>query len=841
MDAEPALRDADSPESFGPGDAAVARRWATEIQMSHKRNRMYNEKCRKIWDKYHGKRGMKERNSYNALYANTEILAPSVYNTLPTPDIRRRFGDADPISKAVSTVLEHSLSYTMEGPCSTFDEEIELDVMDMLVVGRGVSRVKYIPVIESDKKHKEANEADDDEAVEEYLSSENVEIEHVMWDKILFGPGRRFKHVPWVAFIHQMTRDELIEHFGREIAENVALTNSPEDGDDSMRNPDKDEDLTLFKTATIYEIWDKDKRERVWTSPSFPNGTLKTEDDPLGLEGFYPIPNPLLAIRDSDTFIPMTLFENYKSQADELERVSTRINNLIDACKVRGIYDPALGTDITELFRGEDNDLIPCSRDARVLAESGGIANAIWFAPIDVIAKVVEILYAQREECKKVIFELTGLADIMRGATDANETYGAQALKTQFGMTRLSKMQRSVQKYIRDICRLVVEVMCKKFSIETFKRMSKVELPTDMEIMPQRMALLHQLMMAHMQQAQQAQQPMHPMQQLPMPPGPPPGMGAPQGPPMGQHPPMPMPGPPPGMGAPPMQPGPMGHSLPSPAPAQPMPPPPQPPMPPPGQPQAQGMPGQAPQLPPKPVTWEDVHKELGDEMMISFSVDIETDSTIAAMQQEDLSDLKDCITAMVQLITELGPIVQMGALPFPAFKELLLMAARKFRMGSAIEDIFDQIQQPPPPAPPPNPKLQEIQQQGQLDLMQAKQDAQIKIQIAQADAQAKGHTEQMRMQADMQIETMKAKMEAQLRQVDAQSDERQARLEAILKAQSDQHAAQIQLFIARLNNQAKIDVAEIAAQSDLQQSQIAAAQAAMSAQMSQQAANSNND
>src|SRR5215471_18691790 len=91
----------DTPKDFGTGPQAEVRRWLVELKLARKRMDDWRKGSKKLWDLYHGTRAGRKRNSYNVLYANTEILSPAVYNSLPTPDIRRRFGDADPMGKAV--------------------------------------------------------------------------------------------------------------------------------------------------------------------------------------------------------------------------------------------------------------------------------------------------------------------------------------------------------------------------------------------------------------------------------------------------------------------------------------------------------------------------------------------------------------------------------------------------------------------------------------------------------------------------------------------------------------------------------------------------------------------
>lgn len=752
-----AINTVDTPAAFGHGQEAVVRRWMVELSLAKKRMKDWHGRCKKLWDLYHGASVGRKKNSYNCLYANTEILAPAVYNSLPQPDVRRRFGNADPVGKAVSEVVSRALTFQHE--TTDFDTEIRFDVLDMLILGRGLSRVRYVPdlvqvgdIHQTGKESAETNldhEAQEGEQNEE-LAWENAPIEHVAWDKYLCGPGRTFKEIPWWAFRHDLTREELIDRFGEGIGGIIPLNGGPDDPE--LQRVTDDQTMALFKTAEIWEIWDKESRTVIWVCQQYPKGPCKTEDDPLELDHFFPIPEPLRALDDSDTFTPTALYDQYREQAEELDRISTRINKLVDACKARAIYDPSLGTQISELFRGADNDLIPASDSIKQLYEAGGIEKAIWFAPIEQIVVVVKTLYEQRAECKQVIFELTGIADIMRGATEPEETYGAQALKTQFGMTRLARMQRSVQRYIRDIIRLQTQVICNKFQLDTLKQMTELPFPTDAQVMLQRAPLLRQAAIAQMQ----------------------------------------------------------------------------------GQ--------QVPPLPPKPITWEDVNRVLKSDLQRTYKVDIETDSTIAAIQQEDASDLETVISALVQLTKEVGPLVQMGILPFAAFKELMLMVARKFRMGSAVEDAIDAMQPPPKGEPPIQLQVEQLRQQGkqqeiQANMQSAQQKANLDAQTTALEqrAQAQQAAEQnaleaqrneLQMRSDAALEQMRMRNDAALEQFKAQMQaENQAR-QAQMDAATQSMQQQLQLIIAVLNNRAKVEVAEVAAGAQLAATQISAANAA---------------
>ena len=125
-----------------------------------------------------------------------------------------------------------------------------------------------------------------------------------------------------------------------------------------------------------------------------------------------------------------------------------------------------------------ENVLIPAG-DVLPLMQAGGLDKAIWVWPIEKIAGVLVHLYTQREAIKTTIYEITGIADIMRGSSAAQETLGAQQLKAQFGTMRLDDMRREVQRYARDLIRMAGEIMSEKFSTDTLAIMTDMTLPTE--------------------------------------------------------------------------------------------------------------------------------------------------------------------------------------------------------------------------------------------------------------------------------------------------------------------------------------------------------------------------
>lgn len=674
----------------------LTRRWLLELSLAEKRQKDWSNQVKKILDRYRSTKTRK--NSFNILWANTEVLRPAIYNSVPKPDVRRRFKDADPIGKAVSEMLGRSLEYTLDA--YDFDNVLKLTALDMLLVGRGVDRVRYLPTI---------NTVDNGtETPDETLEYEQVVCDHVQWDDFRHGPGKTWEQITWVAFRHRLTRKEATEKFG-EIGKTLKLDSS---ADDQVNNMADAATADLFKTAEVWEIWDKDEKQVLFVADAYRDGPLKQVPDPLGLQGFFPNPRPVYAVEDGSSLIPLPLYEQYREQAEELDRISTRINKIVDAIRVRGIYDATL-TEMATVMEAGDTDLIP-AQNVTALLERGGLEKAIWFLPIQQLAQVLKELYTQREATKQVIYELTGISDIVRGSTDPRETKGAQEIKAQWGTQRLQRMQREFQRYARDLIRIKAEIIAEKFQPETLVQMTAIKLPSAQE-----------KQQAQMQLSQGQQE----IQQGTRQPGPPP-------------------------------------------------------------PELQ-------EILSKP-SLDEVIALMRSDAGRSFRIDIETDSTIAASMESEMSGLTEVLTGIMQFVDGVMPAIQSGMFPVGAAKEIIMTVARRSRMGNAVEDALDKIQAPQEQA---DPKAQAEQAKAQAE--QQKQQAE--MQAAQQKLEFEQRLEQQRVQSEMAREQARLQMEERIAMLQMQQDMALERARAEAKAQTD-------LLIARIDAMAKVEVAAITAE-----------------------------
>lgn len=473
-------------------------KWLNRINDALKREKGFRTQGRMCVDLYEAKHP--ERVPFSILYSNTETLVPAIYNATPIPMVDRRFKDADPVGKVASEVSTRILKFEVDAEndsYDSFDEIMQAAVLDVTVTNRGVTRFKYVPHMDEDE-----------------VKSECVYGEPVRWDKFFHGYARTWKKVPWIGFEWDMSKDEIEENFGEDMAKKIdfsALDHSTSDDAESGSSENR-QDLTGVHLAKVYEIWDKRTKKVMFFCGGHADQPLKVVEDPLKLSGFFPVPKPMNLMKKITSLMPTPLYIQYKEQAEELNAVTRRIKGLIQAAKIRGFYNSTIDG-IDKILTSEENTLTPME-NMESLGENPNVSNLIWLMPIAEIVSAIQQLYQQREQIKQVIYEITGISDILRGSSVASETATAQNIKNQWGTLRLKKMQKEVQRYCRDALRIILEIAVTRFSQETVAAMTGLNLPT--AAMKQQAGMqLQQMQMAAQQQPPQAGPDGQPMPQQP--------------------------------------------------------------------------------------------------------------------------------------------------------------------------------------------------------------------------------------------------------------------------------------------------------------------------------------
>lgn len=495
-----------------PSLAPTVDRWLRTIGQYEAEFKQWEKTAQKIVRKYRDDSQSFSTNrdvKFNILWSNVQTLIPAVYAKLPKADVSRRFGDNDPIGRVASLLIERALDFEIEH-YPDFRSSMQYSVEDRFLGGRGVAWVRYEPHVRDSGMPEDGFQITEDTDEPDKLPSlppgeagpedttagqsaplEEIDYEcaptdYVHWKDFGHSLARTWEEVACVWRWVYMTKEALVERFGEEKAASIPLDSGP-DAAKTYSNK-----TTENIRAKICELWDRESGKVFWFSKSG-GDFIDVRDDPMGLEQFFPCPKPLYATTTSDSLVPVPDFKLYQDQARELDVISDRIDGLVQALRVRGVYDssqPALQRLFTE---GENNALIPVERWG-AFAEKGGLKGSVDLVPLDMLAQALTQCYRAREEIKAQIYEITGISDIIRGATAATETATAQQIKGQYAGLRLRSMQESVAMFATELFRLKAQVICTKFQPETILKYAAADQmsPADRQMIPQALALLKQ-------------------------------------------------------------------------------------------------------------------------------------------------------------------------------------------------------------------------------------------------------------------------------------------------------------------------------------------------------------
>ena len=494
----------ETPADFDETPAGIVRRWLAEIDAYNRHFKRWRTRCEKVVRRYRDESldvtieddGKFETKNFNIFWSNVETLKPALLAQAPKVVVRRRNRDRDSTALAASQIMQRGVQYLSEH-CD-YESRFKAARDDYLLTARGTDWVRYEPTYGEEQKADltvtqgtdgsyldEAGTALATELVPQVVAAEDgsmtvpkggapykpvieekVYIDHVTWSEFGHTPAPSWDLVTAVWRRVDMTREQLRDRFGKEVADQVALTRQLA----GLSTDTAKEFGDVFKRGEVYEIWDKSSRRVYWISPGYKDKPLDQKPDPLRLRDFFPCPKPLYGTTTTDTLVPVPDYLEYQAQAVQLDILTQRIDVLASTLRVAGAYDSAFPL-LENIIKGKENTLIPVDNWA-MFAEKGGIAGAISFLPVKEVAEVLVRLMAVRNQVKQDLYEVSGLSDIVRGQSEPSATATAERIKGQFVSLRLQDRQRHTANFLRDSLALVGEILAEHFSDESLLEIS---------------------------------------------------------------------------------------------------------------------------------------------------------------------------------------------------------------------------------------------------------------------------------------------------------------------------------------------------------------------------------
>lgn len=477
---------ADEQQEWPDTPAGWAQRWTVEMKAAEQDALKWHERGQKIVRRYLDERESSQTSEtrLNLFTSNTQTMQSLLYGRTPQVSVQRRFADSmDDQARVASEMLERLLNTDLEKDSDTTQEAYRNALQDRLLPGLGNVRLRYVVEMEQGE---ETPAILDDEGKElaplvpaqekKKQGTENVAVDYVHWQDQRWSPCKTFSELRWWAFKAEMAKDALVSAFGEKVAATLPM-NTRITGLD-----EKDKGKDPLKRCDVWEIWDKEHRCVYWwvegcAEVLAPQGAGAGENgavpDPLGVEGFWPFPRPMWANLTTSKLMPVPDFAIAQDLYNQIDNLATRIKMLEDAVAVRGVYaknDEAVQRLLQE---GGGNDLIPVDGWA-AFAEKGGIKGAIDWLPLDMIVQAIQTLDERMQAKIQMLFQITGMSDIMRGQASGPATATEQSIKARFASVRIQSLQDEFARFASDVQRIKAEIISKHFDPQTIVERSNI-------------------------------------------------------------------------------------------------------------------------------------------------------------------------------------------------------------------------------------------------------------------------------------------------------------------------------------------------------------------------------
>lgn len=463
----------ESEQDFKKDASGIQARWKKEFEAAREEYKKFWEQGEKVISNYlDDKREVGSNDvKINLFHANITTLKSMLYGRVPKVEVDRRHADQDDdAARVAGNILQRMLNTDVEEAGDDYSAVLRNCLDDRLLPGMGCARLKYD--FESEEVVTPPQIGPDGtelapEVREERITDEWVDTIYVHWKDVMWSPCRTWNELRWRAYRSYMTKPQFEKRFGAEEAKKVSFSEKIPNTEDGSN-----EFLDAWGRVEVWEIWCKDSRKVYWYCEDA-TGILDVKEDPLELEGFFPEPPSLFANLTTSKLLPRAdyvIAQDLYSQVNELE---TRISLLTRALKLAGVYDKRSEGLKALVSEAAENQLIPVDNWA-MFAEKGGLKGVVDWMPIEEIAKVLALLTTQRNDSINLLYQVTGMSDILRGASVAGASATEQAIKAKFASVRVQALQDEFARFATDLQKIKAEIIARHFQPETIIRASNI-------------------------------------------------------------------------------------------------------------------------------------------------------------------------------------------------------------------------------------------------------------------------------------------------------------------------------------------------------------------------------
>jgi len=449
--------------------------WTQELESSRQEHKNFINDGNKCVERYASRAtssagpdtsaGRGSQSDYNLFFANTDIKLSALYARTPQPDIKRRFDDQDDeVSRVAGLLLERNICFELD--TTGFDQSFKQTLFDWKVPGVGIMWARF----EQIEKQPDIDPMSGMPIPGSEIADQMACLDYVNWSDFLWAPCQVWQQCRWVARRIPMDKDAVKKRFGQtapaEVIDSLTFAKESLASKDGISKNKLDPRYSTEKTVDVYEIWDKQSELIYWVAEGA-DMPLDVQEDTNNFDQFFPTPMPPLGRVTTSNTTPISDFALVANLYNELDNINKRISNLARALQLKWVYDASF-TELKDLYTtSSELEGLPVTNWAALQSEKGGLAKSIEFTPLEEVASAYAQLLQAREQVKQQIYEVEGIADIMRGAIAQGESTVATQSKVAFGTSRLSQMQMEVAQYVEALLRLKAHLICKFYKPQT--------------------------------------------------------------------------------------------------------------------------------------------------------------------------------------------------------------------------------------------------------------------------------------------------------------------------------------------------------------------------------------
>ena len=423
-----------------------------------------------------------EVGGYNLLFRNVKIRLPYLLPYIPSVVVERQNKDQDNPAKYAAMMLERMANAAVR----------ELDLNRVLnstklyaeLFGMSTPWLRYVQKMGM-REIEIVDEMTGEVAVgqEEFVESENIEIDLVNPYDLYFDPQKTVEEIKWIARRVRMTRADFKKKFGDADEQDYSFSESVMDVEDEDEKPVKSKESSDKRApqdndvCEIFEIWDKKSRKIYFYCPTSQNGNdklLGIEDYPCDID--FPCPLPLMYDVYPQTIYTPSRHAQFLVQYKQVDDMTKTMGQIVPTLWLVGVYAKELGGLDKAFSKQNANGMVGITIPDSLMAKYPNAKLNDFYVIFDrnAQANMLATLYDMREKTINDIQRGLGIIGLMEGNTSVQEAAATNKIKGSFGTLWVQEDQKRVAEWVVSLFNLYLTMAAQLFEPATIIEKSTI-------------------------------------------------------------------------------------------------------------------------------------------------------------------------------------------------------------------------------------------------------------------------------------------------------------------------------------------------------------------------------